>query len=76
MGEDVDRRRIGTAVLNCHADDEVLGRRFGVLNRHVEVPIVIEDACVQELELPPPSVPAAILVDQLLVGIGALRVLV
>ena len=72
----MDRRRIGTAVLDRDADDEVLGRRLGVLHGHVEVPVVVEDAGVQELELPSPSLPAAVLLDELLVGIGALRVLV
>src|SRR5713101_2603159 len=74
--QDVDRRGLGPAVRDGDANQDVLGRSFGVLDRDVEVPTFRKGSALQELELllPPPA--ASVFLDEAGVGILALRVLV
>src|SRR5438876_982703 len=74
--QDVERRRLGTAVGDRQPDEDVVGRRLGVLDGDVEVPAVLEDAGVDQLELSVLLSAAPALLDEPGVGILALRVLV
>src|SRR5262249_2874747 len=42
--QDVERRGVGAAVRDREANEDILGRRLGVLDRYVEVAAVVEDA--------------------------------
>ena len=69
-------RRRGSAIVRGDPDEYVLGIFLGVFDENVEVPVVVEDAGVQELVLKLGAAAAAVRVDQLAVGVGRLRVLV
>src|SRR5271166_7859 len=75
MGQNVEFGRVGTAVERFYADTDIFRRRLSVLDEDVEIPVVIEDAGIQQLELRSFPSPAALL-DQLLVRIFPLRILV
>ena len=49
--QQVQRRRLGPAVGDGDADQDVVGRRLRVLGEDVEVAVVVEDAGVDQLEL-------------------------
>jgi len=68
--------RIGTAVGGGDLDQNVVGGRLGVLDDDVEIPVLVEDPRVGELELGFLSAAAAILFDEPLVRERLLRVLV
>ena len=72
----VQRRRLRTPVGDGDLDQDVFGRGLRVLHEHVEVAVVVEDAGIEQLVLE--VGPAAPLVgrDDVVVGIGRLRVLV
>ena len=75
-GEDMQRRWIGAGVAGADAHHHVLGARLGVLRGDLPVAVVVEDAGVEQLELRLVTVAAGVLVDQLPVGEGGLRVVV
>ena len=74
--QDVELGRLGAAVVDADPDEDVLGRLLGILDEHVQVAILIEDARVEQLvlELVPAPAPAGL--DQVGVGERRLRVLV
>ena len=74
--QQVERRRIGAAVGRREADADVFRPGFRVLDRHVEVAIVIEDPGVEQFVLGKFQAATLVLLDQLLVGKRGLRVFV
>jgi hypothetical protein len=66
--------RTTVAHLNAHAD--VFRAGFGVLDKHVKVALSVEDARVHEFVLCLRGAALAALLDELLIGIGSLRILV
>ncbi len=76
LRQQVERRRLGAAVVDGDPEEDVLRRRLGVLDEDVEVAVVVEDAGVEQLELRVQLAAAAVLLDQPGVGKLRLRVLV
>jgi hypothetical protein len=74
MRQELDRRRLRTAVVDGDADGHVLGRRLRVLHEHVEVAVVVEDAGIEELELRSAAAAPLVLLDEPLVRILPLRI--
>ena len=72
----MERSRFRPAVGRRHADQDIVGRRFGIFHKHVEIALAVEDARVQQLELRVPATPATILFEQACVRKFGLRVLV
>ena len=74
--QQVQRRRIGPAVVDRDSHEHVFGRRLGVFHEHVEVAVVIEDPGVEQLvfEVVTPACPVG--VDDLGVRICRLGILV
>ena len=68
--------RLGSSVLRRDADEDVFGAAFGVFHEDVEVPVLVEDAGVEQLVLHLLAGAAAIRLDQVAVRVGRLRVLV
>ncbi len=75
-GQDVQRRRIGTAIGRADPDDDVAGCDLGVLDLDVEVLVAGEDARIEQfvLELVPGAL--AVGLHQIVVRIGTLRIFV
>ena len=78
MGQDVDRRGLGTAIDHRDVAEDVLGVRLGVLDEHVEVPIGGEYVGhgIEQLELRLPLASRSVGLDERLVREGDLRILV
>jgi hypothetical protein len=72
----VQPRRVGAAVGDRDADEDVVRRGLGVLGRQVEVAAVVEDAGLDQLELGLVAAPPAVPFQQPGVGELTLRVLV
>ena len=70
------RGRIGTPVDGGEADEDVLGVGLGVLDRHVEVAVLVEDARVEEFVLHLGFAALGVGVHEVLVGEGGLWVFV
>jgi hypothetical protein len=68
--------RLRPTVLRRNPHEDVFGAPFGVLHEDVEVPVLVEDARVEQLVLHFLAGTAAIGLDQVTVRIGRLRVLV
>ena len=64
------------AVAYGHLGKEVFGRRFGVFDEHVKVAVIIENACVNEFVFHFATASRPVGFDQIIVGIGALRVFI
>ena len=76
VGEEAERRRLRAPVPHGDPYRDVLDVGLGVLDEDVEVPVVVEDAGIQELELRAAPFPPPVLLDELPVGVLALGVLV
>ena len=72
----VEARRLRTAVVDRHADQDVLRSGLGVLDEDVEVPVVVEDPGVEQLVLELLARPPPIRLEEVPVRELALRVLV
>ena len=74
--QDAQPGRLRSAIVHGDADEHVFRTVLGVFHEHVEVPIIVEYAGIEQfvLELFPRSSPVGF--DQVPVGIFALRVLV
>ena len=70
------RRRVGSAVARADADQDVIGPGLGVFDEDVEVPVVVENAGVEQLVLGFVLAAAAIGRDEVVVRIRRLRILV
>ncbi len=75
-GQQLQRRGLGPAVVGGDAHQQVLGPGLGIFDEDVEVAVVVEDAGVQQFVLRLQAAAALVLLQQLLVGEGLLRVLV
>ncbi len=75
-GEHVQGRCLGAAIGGADPDQDVLRRVLRVFHEHVEVAVVVEDSGIEKLVLRivPPAPP--VLIDEIRIGIGPLRVLV
>ena len=69
-------RLLGAMIDDLDTDTQIFRRRLGILHKHIKVPVLVEDAGVEQfkLRIVAPSMP--ILLDQLSIGEGRLRVLV
>src|SRR5262245_42048711 len=72
----MNRRWLRSAIGDRDADQHIVGRCFGILNKNIEVAIVIERARINELELRIGLAAPTILLDELRVRELALRILV
>ncbi len=68
--------RLGPAIDGRDADQDIVGRGFGVFHEHIEVAVLGEDAGIDQLIFRIVARAAPVLVDQLLVRKFGLRVLV
>ena len=55
--------RLGAAIVDGDLDQDVLGRRLGVLDEDVEVAVLVEDAGVEQLVLELAAAPRRLLVS-------------
>src|SRR5277367_3811150 len=69
-------RRLGTSITDADFDQQVVGRRLRVFNKNIEVAVVVEDAGVQQLVFLFVARALAVGLDEVVVWIGAMRVLV
>src|SRR3984957_17798295 len=69
-------RRLWTAIGDGEADQNIGRRCLGVLDGDIEVALFGEDPAIEEFKFRLIAPAAAVLIEELLVGIGALRVLV
>ena len=51
MRQDMQGRRLGAPVEGFDADTNVFGVELGVLDKDVEIAVIVEDARVEQLEL-------------------------
>jgi hypothetical protein len=72
----MERRCFKTAVRNSNLNQQVLGRFFRILNEHVKVAAIIENARIEEFVLKLVTRPAPVRPDEVRVWIGLLRILV
>ena len=75
-GQEVERGGLGAAVDGGHPHQDVFRRGLGVLDDHVEVPVLVEQAGLDQLVLELAAVPASVLLEEPAVGELGLRVLV
>ena len=75
-GQQVQLRRLRAAVVRRDADQDVLGPGLGVLDEHVEVPVVVEDPRVEQFVLEVVPGQPAVGFDEVAVRVFALRILV
>ena len=74
--QEVQVGRVRSAVGRGDLHQDVVGRALGVLDEHVEVPVVVEDAGIEQLVLHVVARALAVRPYKVAVGIGRLRVLV
>src|SRR4051812_34520167 len=67
---------IGASIDHFHTDQHIVGSGFGILNNHIEITIVIENASVDELELQCIFSPLTVFCHELVVGKLGLGILV
>ena len=68
--------RLRSAITHADLDQDVLRRLLGILHKHVEVAIVIEDARVEQLVFHVAAVAPFIRLDQIVIRKRGLRILV
>src|SRR5262249_49884397 len=76
LRQNVDPRRLGTAIVHGDANEDVVLRLLRVLGNDVEVPVPVEPAAVDQLELRFERTAPAVFLDEARVRIFALRVLI
>ena len=74
--QQVQRRRLRSAIDRAHPDEDVLGIDLGELDEDIEVAVLVEDPGVEQLVLHVVARTAAVLGDQLVVRKLRLRILV
>ena len=62
--ENVDRRRFRSAVVYRDPDQDIFSGRFGVLDEHVEVTVLVEYSRVEQLVLHLVASPTSIRLDE------------
>ena len=68
--------RIRPMINDCDLDQHVFRVEFGVLDEHIEIAVLREDARIQQFELRLFAAPLRVHLDELLIGIGGVRVFV
>ena len=74
LRDEAQRRGIGTAVIYRQLHQDVVDAALGVFDLDVEITLVVEDRGIDQLELRFLRGPAAVLLDQRIVGKRALRI--
>src|ERR1700689_2069355 len=72
----MQQRGLGASITDADFDQQIVGRRLRVFNKNVEVPIVVENARVQQLVFLFVARALAVGLDDVVVRRGALRILV
>ncbi len=72
----VQRRLVRPHVAHPHPHQQVARRRLGIVDRHLPVPVLVEDARVDQLVLGVGTGPSAVLGRQVVVGELRLRIVV
>src|SRR2546422_6938888 len=67
-------RRFGSAIVRGDTNEDVFGGGFGILDDHIEISILGEDASIEQLKFGILFRTAPVFFQQLSVGIGALRI--
>ena len=75
-GQQAQRRGLRPAVDRSDADQEVGGRGLGVVDEHIEVAALVEQASIHQLVFRLIAVTATVFLHQLLVGKAGLRIFV
>src|SRR5580698_1883713 len=76
MGKDVQRCGLRTTIKGFDADTKVLARGLRILDKNVEVAVLVEHACFQKLKLKSTAAPFSILIQKPLVGERSLWVFI
>ncbi len=77
MRQDVQRRRVGPAIVDDDAHQDVVGVGLGVVDRDVEIALLVEQAGVDQLIFGQVAALAArALLDKVVIGEGSLRIFV
>src|SRR5262245_15855276 len=74
--QNVERSRFRPSVAEADLDQDILRSLLGVLHEHIKVAIAIEDAGVQQFIFHFVAVAPSVGFDQVIVGIGGLRIFV
>src|SRR5271163_1580354 len=72
----MQERGLGASIADADFNQQIVGRRLRVFNKNIEIAIVVENAGVQQLVFLFIARALAIGLDEVVVRIGALRVLV
>src|SRR6266511_1015925 len=75
-GQQVQLRRLRTAIRRRDADEDVVWRGFGVFDNHIEVAVIVEDARVHQFEFRVGLAASPVLLDKTRVRELSLRILV
>ncbi len=75
-GKNVELGGLGSSVVHRHRHEDVLGVGLGILDLDVEVPVLTEDARIDELVLLLGLRPRSVRRHQIVVRVGGVRVLV
>src|SRR5277367_4279917 len=75
-GQYVQRRRLGAAVGHGNLDQDVFDVRFGVLREYVKIAVLEKNSGIHQFILGILPRTPVVLIDQLLVGIGGLRIFI
>ncbi len=76
LRQQVQRGRIGAAIVRCDAHQHVVDARLGVFDEHVEITVAFERSRVEQFILRRADAAAPVLGDQVRVGKSRLRILV
>ena len=74
--QDMKFRKIRPPVMGGNPDQDVLVRRFGIFEKHVEIPVVIKHTRVHQLIFPIVFAPLPVFFDQLGIGKGVLGIFI
>ena len=75
-GQEMQLGRLRSAIVGDDANVDLLGPRLAVDDVHIEVPAVVENAGVEQVERRAVAVATRVLLDQPFIRIGGLRILV
>ena len=75
-GKHIDSGRIAASVGDGNSNRDIVDIFLGILNLHIEVSAVLEDACVEQFELGLLTIAPRVLLDQLRIRKRLVRVLV
>src|SRR5262249_30530124 len=74
--KDMYQSRLRTAITHANPDENVLRTTLGVLHANIEIAIILKDAGVQQFILGVVSGSLPVLLHQIVIGVGLLRILV